>query len=343
MGRRGAVRLGREDESGSWACADPSAEPVGVGSGPSVACGGRFPRAQAAPASERADVARAAIGCPQRSGCAAGGPARPGGEECRCYRARRCRPALTSPAPKPVPDWPPLLPLQAIDLRCERGERALFEGFNLHLAAGEIVWLRGANGRGKTTLMRTLAGLGSAAAGELWLGGTALRAIDPRWRRQLLYLGHANALKADLTAAESLHFAARLAGTPCSAGEIAAALEALGVAALARRAVGTMSQGQRRRVALARIALAPRPSLHLLDEPFDALDDDGIERLARLLASVAAAGGAVLFTSHQQVDRLQPLPRVLWLPEAPLPARPPQGTSARSAAPSGVHTAPPAR
>lgn len=213
-------------------------------------------------------------------------------------------------------DWPPLAPLEATGLRCERGERALFDGLELRLAPGEIVWLRGANGRGKTTLLRTLAGLGTPAAGELRLGGRPIKAADPAWRRQLLYLGHANALKDDLTAVESLDFSARLAGTPATAAEVQAALAALGVGALARRAVRTMSQGQRRRVALARLALAPKPSLALLDEPFDALDDDGIDRLAGLLAGIAGAGGCVLFTSHQQIDRLRPAPRVVTLPEA---------------------------
>jgi heme exporter protein A len=214
----------------------------------------------------------------------------------------------------------PLPPLEAIGLRCERGERALFDDLHLRLDPGEIVWLRGANGRGKTTLLRTLAGLGSAAAGALHLAGRPLHEADPAWRRQLVYLGHANALKDDLTAAESLDFAARLAGTPAPAAAVDAALAALGVAALARRVVRTMSQGQRRRVALARLALArlalaPQPLLALLDEPFDALDDDGIERLARLFGDIVTGGGCVLYTSHQQIDRLRPPPRVVALPD----------------------------
>jgi len=233
-------------------------------------------------------------------------------------RASRSACLFRPPVPLPVSDAAPLpAALEAIGLRCERGERALFDGFALQLAPGEILWLRGANGRGKTTLLRTLAGLGQAAAGELRRGGRPLAGADPAWRTHLVYLGHANGLKDDLTAAESLAFATRLAGTPRSVAEIDAALATFGVAPLARRVVRTMSQGQRRRVALARLALAPRPLLALLDEPFDALDDDGIDRLAAVLAGIVGDGGSVLFTSHQQIDRLQPAPRVVQLPSAP--------------------------
>jgi len=265
----------------------------------------------------------------------------PAGSRRRLHRAAPsradCACRLHLPSPHPVSDWPPLPPLEATALRCERGERVLFDGLALTLAPGEMVWLRGANGRGKTTLLRTLAGLGTPAAGQLLLGGQPIagrKSADPAWRRQLVYLGHANALKDDLTAAESLTFATRLAGTPATPAEVQAALTALGVGALARRAVRTMSQGQRRRVALARLALAPKPAMALLDEPFDALDDDGIDRLARLLADIVAAGGAVLFTSHQQIDRLRPAPRVVMLPEAPPRRSPGSATPSEPEAPS---------
>ncbi len=199
--------------------------------------------------------------------------------------------------------------LQASGLTIERGERALFAGLDLVLHGGEVAWLRGRNGRGKTTLLRTLAGLSPPGAGRVrW---HEARAGAP------LYLGHANALKEDLTVAESLAFFARLQAQPHGAQAIVAALAALAVAELHARPVRTLSQGQRRRVALARLALAPAagalPAPWLLDEPFDALDDDGVARLARLIAVHAGTGGCVLFTSHQAVPALQPAPREIDL------------------------------
>jgi heme exporter protein A len=203
--------------------------------------------------------------------------------------------------------------LQALALRCERGERPLFDRLALSVAAGEVIWLRGRNGRGKTTLLRTLAGLSQAAAGELRWGGQPVREVTPGWRAALVHIGHANALKEDLSAAESLAFLARLAGARPDAAALERALARLGMQGMAARAVRTFSQGQRRRVALARLALAPRPSLWLLDEPFDALDDDGIARLASLVTEHAAAGGSVIYTSHQAVGALAGVAREVTL------------------------------
>ena len=175
------------------------------------------------------------------------------------------------------------------------------------------MWLRGRNGRGKTTLLRTLAGLSPQAAGEILWRGVAPADAGAAARAQLLHLGHANALKDDLTIAESLRFFARLQGGNPDAAAIARALERVGLPGMERRHVRTLSQGQRRRVALARLALAPRPSVWLLDEPFDALDDDGIARLAALILEQADAGGAVLFTSHFAVPDLGERVRTLEL------------------------------
>lgn len=203
--------------------------------------------------------------------------------------------------------------LEAVDLGGERGGRPLFRQLRFALLPGQVVWLRGRNGRGKTSLLRLLAGLSTPASGAVHCAGVALRRVDAAWRERLVFIAHANALKEDLTVAESLRFLAQLQGRDCTADELATALTRVGVAALAPRPVRTLSQGQRRRVALARLALPQPPSVWLLDEPFDALDDDGVSRLNTLLSEHAARGGSALLTSHQAVGLKDPVPLQLNL------------------------------
>jgi heme exporter protein A len=204
--------------------------------------------------------------------------------------------------------------LQAHALEGQRGERALFRDLNLSLLPGKVVWLRGRNGRGKTSLLRILAGLASASAGDIHIHGRRAQDESSFWRSQLLYIGHANALKDDLSATEALAFLAGLCGQPVSSNTvIQQALQRLGVAHRAQAPVRTLSQGQRRRVALARLAMPDAPRLWLLDEPFDALDDVGIESLNELLSSHAKSGGAALLTSHQSLSLKDPAPTVFEL------------------------------
>ena len=209
---------------------------------------------------------------------------------------------------------PPNTPLLEVgQLAGIRGERRLFQNLDLTLRAGEVRWLRGRNGRGKTTLLRMLAGLSSPEQGEIRVLGQALRSSPVASRAHVGYIAHANALKDDLTAAEALTFLGALCGRTPSPPEVVEALKRLGIASRAGAAVRTLSQGQRRRVALARLALSGGPLVWLLDEPFDALDDRGIEVLNGLLAEHAAAGGAVLLTSHQALSLRDPAPSVLNL------------------------------
>ncbi|MFG6442762.1 heme ABC exporter ATP-binding protein CcmA [Roseateles sp. LKC17W] len=193
-----------------------------------------------------------------------------------------------SPTP---PSAPEAALLEAADLCAERGGRRLWRGLNLQLHAGDCRWLRGANGCGKTTLLRTLAGLRAPSAGRVTRG-------------TLRYLGHAQALSAELSVSESLRFSASLQGLSASE-PLRPALERLGLLREAARPVRQLSQGQRRRAALAALALPqPAGTVWLLDEPFDALDDDGVRRLQGLLDAHARSGGAVLFTSHQEAAAL---------------------------------------
>ncbi len=214
--------------------------------------------------------------------------------------------------PSPLPSRPaaahaPAL-LQTTNLACERGERRLFEGLNLQLHAGSVTWLRGRNGGGKTSLLRLLAGLATPAAGEVQVLGRPLRQAGAAWRRHWAYVAHQNALKDDLSATEALAFLAQLHGLDASAAALAQALRRMGISNRQQAAVRTLSQGQRRRITLARLVLSSAAAVWLLDEPFDALDADGVLALNGLITEHAARGACVLLTSHQALTLASPLP-----------------------------------
>lgn len=210
--------------------------------------------------------------------------------------------------------------LTAAALGAQRGDRPLFKSLELSLRPGQVVWLRGRNGCGKTSLLRLLAGLSTPARGAVLCDGVPLAKCRPEWRRRLLYVAHANALKDDLTVQEAVRFLGALQGRAPSSSEIRRALGTLGVGHLHAAAVRTLSQGQRRRCALARLALpefandeSHGASIWLLDEPYDALDQEGVQALHGLLSGHARQGGSTLLTSHQDVTLRDPLPTVLNL------------------------------
>jgi heme exporter protein A len=191
--------------------------------------------------------------------------------------------------------------LSASRLACRRGHRMLFRGLDLSLEPGQIMWLRGQNGRGKTSLLRLAAGLSAPEEGVLSCDGMALRRL-PDFALRLLFIGHTNALKDDLSVSEALAFLLRIHGRPSDTASVHAALQRLGMHSRRDAPVRTLSQGQRRRVALARLAVEQHASLWLLDEPFDALDADGVERVNGLLLEHLARRGSVLLTSHLRLD-----------------------------------------
>jgi heme exporter protein A len=191
--------------------------------------------------------------------------------------------------------------LEVVGLGCMRGERRLFSGVSFRLNPGGLIWLQGGNGSGKTTLLRTLCGLTHAMAGEVRWQGEPIREAGEEFRRQLTYIGHANSLKEDLSAEENLRIAARLAGQPVTREELVGALHGMGLAGREHLPVKFLSQGQRRRAALARLRLAhPRP-LWLLDEPFNALDTHAVAGMQHIMESHLAQGGMIALTTHQEV------------------------------------------
>jgi heme exporter protein A len=200
--------------------------------------------------------------------------------------------------------------LQTMALSCERGGLRLFSDLGFALQAGGLLRVRGANGSGKTTLLRTLAGLTRPASGEVrWRGN----AIGDEYRSEMLFLGHAAAVKDELTVLENLDFASRISGLDLSEADRRNALESLGIARLANLPARYLSQGQRKRAALARLPLSSGVALWLLDEPFAALDDEAIARVSALCAAHLAAGGMLVLTSHQDVAIAAPDARFIEL------------------------------
>ena len=187
--------------------------------------------------------------------------------------------------------------LEAQGLDCERSGRTLFRGLTFSVAGGDLVRVAGPNGSGKTSLLRILCGLLAPTQGEVRWRGMPIRRLAEEYSRDLVYIGHASALKDDLTPYENLDIACRLAGVQVEREALVRALDALAVPALPVR---KLSQGQRRRAALARLLLSRGVPLWLLDEPFAALDAAAAAHAEELIARHLKAGGSVVYTTHQQ-------------------------------------------
>jgi heme exporter protein A len=189
--------------------------------------------------------------------------------------------------------------LVAEDLACRRGERLVFAGLSFRLPAGGAVMLTGANGSGKTSLLRLLAGLIRPAAGRLAWGAAPIVGDVASHRARVHYVGHQDGVKPGLTPRETLVFWAALRGQEVrgDAPVLAAALAAFALDAVVDWPCRWLSAGQRRRLALARLLVTPAP-LWLLDEPFSALDDDNRARLEQAIVAHRAAGGQAIIAAH---------------------------------------------
>jgi heme exporter protein A len=189
--------------------------------------------------------------------------------------------------------------LQVHQLACGRGDRQLFSDLNFELQGGEALWLKGRNGSGKTSLLRVLCGLGRPLLGEVRWNGAPIERLREDYHRQLIYCGHAAAVKDDLLAWENVAMSSTLSGIACSRKQAQDALDSVGLGAQATRPARLLSQGQRRRVALARLAVEPLPPLLLLDEPFVALDQPAVQTLCGTLNRHLGGGGILVYTTHQ--------------------------------------------
>lgn len=190
--------------------------------------------------------------------------------------------------------------LKAQGLACVRGDRLLFKDLSFAIEAGSLLYVLGENGSGKSSLLRMLCGLLAPEQGQVVWADKPIKANAEQYLASLKYLGHLNGLKDDLSALENLQMGARLAGQEVTAASALAALNAIGIARCANLPVRVLSQGQKRRVALAALWLSTS-RLWILDEPFAALDVQATEVLAARIGEHLATGGMAIITSHQDV------------------------------------------
>jgi heme exporter protein A len=188
--------------------------------------------------------------------------------------------------------------LSVQQLACERGRKRLFSDLNFQVQPGQCLHVQGANGAGKTSLLRIVCGLAEALHGAIRWRGQDTRLDPGAWRAELVYLGHTPGLKDELSAAENLRFQSQIDGCALSDTQIDGALQRVGLGRQQQVPLRRFSQGQKRRAALARLIARPL-ALWVLDEPLAALDQPAQQLVAQLLADHIEAGGLALVTSHQ--------------------------------------------
>lgn len=194
--------------------------------------------------------------------------------------------------------------LQLEQIACQRGDKTLFTDLSLTWQSGDFVQIEGHNGIGKTSLLRILVGLAPPLAGQVCWNGQAIKQCREDYYYQLLYLGHHAGIKPELTPWENLKFYQAI--SQCQQGEEALwqALEKVGLIGREDIISGQLSAGQQRRIALARLWLSQAP-LWVLDEPFTAIDKNGVRILTRLFEQQVEKGGMVILTSHQEIPSEQ--------------------------------------
>ncbi|WP_078118194.1 cytochrome c biogenesis heme-transporting ATPase CcmA [Thiosocius teredinicola] len=197
-------------------------------------------------------------------------------------------------------------------LCCVRGDRTLFRDLSFDVHSGELLHLKGHNGSGKTTLLRALAGLLLPEAGEIRWQGKNIRKLREEYARHVLYIGHLNGIKGDLSAVENLRIAATLDGFALEENKAWEILADIGLRGHEDLPTKHLSQGQKRRVALARL-LANQARIWILDEPFTALDVAAVQMLQDVVRQHVEQGGIAIVTTHQEVAMIGEQTRTIVL------------------------------
>lgn len=190
--------------------------------------------------------------------------------------------------------------LDILELSCGRGDKILFTQFNHQFTSGDFVQIEGHNGIGKTTLLRTLAGLSRPLTGKILFNNQLITQQREEYNQQLLYLGHQAGVKPELTAWENLRFYQQTTASEQNPELIWDILQKIGLLGREDIAVNRLSAGQQKRVALARLWLS-KTKIWILDEPFNAIDKQGVLGLTQLFEQQVTKGGIVIITSHQDV------------------------------------------
>lgn len=185
-------------------------------------------------------------------------------------------------------------------LACTKGGRQLFKEVDSTLHAGHWLYVTGANGVGKTSLLRMVCGLAPVESGQILWNNTAIDSQRDSYRQDLCYLGHLNALQESMSVQENLSFTSALSGLALNEQQARSVMARFGLRGRSQQLVRHLSQGQKRRVALSRLALSSA-RLWVLDEPYVAMDEAGIQMLSELIASHLDQGGLAVITSHQRV------------------------------------------
>ena len=190
--------------------------------------------------------------------------------------------------------------LECKNLTCVREERVLFNNLNFALSPGEILHVEGPNGIGKTSLFRLLVGLSSPYSGDIYWQQQNIMSDRESYYQNMLYLGHKSGVKPELTALENLQFFHRLYN-PSVELDLWDILTLVGLVGYENVPTAQLSAGQQRRVALARMWFSDCP-LWILDEPFTAIDKNGVKVIENLLIKHAQKGGMIILTTHQDLS-----------------------------------------